>query len=282
MSVIALVSGKGSPGVTTSALAMALAWPLAGPSSGAPPGEPAAAYEVLMVDADPAGCGLGPGYLRGAVPDGSGLLALTETQEDDPVAAVRAHAVALDPGGRRLVLSGIRDLRQAGSLATLWPSLFDALGSLSQAGTAVVIDLGRLGTAEWQTAALRDADAVIVVTRSSLASVCGAGMCVEYLRRDGQAEVVGALLVGQDAPYSTAEIERSLAVPVTARMAWEPASARVVSDGEPAGWRFPRSPLLRSARSAAWSITQFVVSRTAAATSGGRPALAMDPGRGNP
>lgn len=293
MCVIALVSGKGSPGVTTSALALALAWPLAAPGSGAPAGEPADPSEVLMVDADPAGCGLGPGYLRGAVPDGSGLLALTATREDAMVAAVRAHAVALDPGGRRLVLPGIRDVRQAASLAAQWPRLSDALASLSQAGTAVVVDLGRLGTTDWQMAVLGASDVALVVSRSSLTSVCGARSCVEHLQRGGHHEAVGALLAGQDTPYSTAEISRSLTVPVTARMAWDPVSARVLSDGEPAGWRFPRSPLLRSARAAVPSITglarhpvasavaESVTSRRAGAAPDGRPVAVSDPGVGS-
>lgn len=293
MSVIALVSGKGSPGVTTSALALSLAWPLADPGTGAPSGENAPPSEVLMVDADPAGCGLGPGYLRGAVPDGSGLLGLAATREDDLVAAARAHAVALDLGGRGLVLPGIRDLRQAASLAALWPRLSEALASLSRAGTAVVIDLGRLGTTDWQTEALRDSDVVLVVTRSSLTSVFGARSCVENLQRGGHHELVGALLVGQDAPYSTAEISRSLTVPVTARMAWDPASARVLSDGAPAGWRFPRSPLLRSARAAVSSITGLArrhiagdvtgsaTPRGAGAASDERPVAVSDPGVGS-
>ena len=56
MSLIALTSAKGSPGVTTAALAVALTWPLGSPGS-----------RVLLLDADMAGGDIAAGYLRGAV-----------------------------------------------------------------------------------------------------------------------------------------------------------------------------------------------------------------------
>ena len=72
MTVIALTSAKGSPGVTTIALALAWAWPQVAPDR-----------RVLVVDADMAGGDLAPGYLRGAVSSADGVLGLAAARPTD-------------------------------------------------------------------------------------------------------------------------------------------------------------------------------------------------------
>ena len=54
MTLIGLTSAKGSPGVTTTALALGWVWPAVHPGR-----------RVLVVDADPAGAGTSAGFLRG-------------------------------------------------------------------------------------------------------------------------------------------------------------------------------------------------------------------------
>ena len=84
MAVIALASASGSPGVTTTALAMALLWP----------------RPVLLVEADPTGgSGLLAGYFRGTREYGAGLieLALSPTGISD----------ALDVTGLATVLAAL-------------------------------------------------------------------------------------------------------------------------------------------------------------------------------
>ena len=73
MTVIALTSAKGSPGVTTTALALAWAWPQVAPGR-----------RVLVVDADMAGGDLAPGYLRGAVSSTDGVLGLAAARTHRP------------------------------------------------------------------------------------------------------------------------------------------------------------------------------------------------------
>src|SRR4051794_40100506 len=117
------MSGKGSAGVTTAALAMTLAWPLTAQSTKSPssaPARPSSAGErtrttsgasrVVTVDADPVGCGTGPGFFRGAVPEGTGLTALeTSTSSTSPDTDLLAVSVALDETQRRLLVPGFAD-----------------------------------------------------------------------------------------------------------------------------------------------------------------------------
>ena len=100
MSVIALCSAKGSPGVTTTALALGWVWPQV------------TGRRVLVLDADLAGSGIAAGYLRSAVPppaaSGGGWLTGRGPR--------RAFGGAGDGPGRsrhRLLLLGISEPAQA-------------------------------------------------------------------------------------------------------------------------------------------------------------------------
>jgi hypothetical protein len=261
MTVIGLMSGKGSPGVTSTAVALALTWPLAShiAPDATPVGAGSAAGRVLVVDADPAGCGIGIGYFRGAVPGGGGLLAVANALDADLGDVLADQVVALDDSGTRLLLPGISDPLWTASVTGVWPALARSVAAISEAGVDVLIDLGRIGTAAAPTALLEAADALVVVARSSLLSIAGARAAVRHVQqvavRVGVGELpLAVLLVGPDRPYSRAEIARSLDVGVVGVLAWDPASAAVLSDGEPAGWGFARSRLLRSARGAAAAV----------------------------
>ena len=269
VAVIALTSGKGSPGATTAALAMTLAWPLItgseGPASSPPVGPPRAAgpgartsgpVAVVVVDADPAGCGTSPGFLRGAVPEGVGLTGLlTSTDKANAQVDLLAAAVALDETQRRLLVPGSADATGIAPLPPVWPLLSQTVAQTASDVVDVLVDVGRLGSAGSLVPLLETAEVIVVVARSSLASVAGARSAIHQLSqlpgRRGTASLLQVLLVGPGRPHSVREIERSLGVPVAATLAWDATSAEVLSDGAPAGWVFWRSPLMRSARAAA-------------------------------
>ncbi len=254
MSVIGLVSGKGSPGVTTAALSLALTWPIVPTNLGAC---------VLMIDADPAGSGTGSGYLRGAVPDGRGLTELAAVRELELTEALWRNVIGLDEAGTRLLLVGMGDPAQAPALSALWPVLARLIADLahSEPIVDVLLDLGRVGSTAAPTPLLEAADVVLVVTRSTLASAAGARSAVRGLLHDaapGQdRDKVRCLVVGAGQPYSRGEIARALDVPVVGELAWDPVAASVLSDGAAPGWRFARSPLLRSAHVVATHLTAF-------------------------
>jgi hypothetical protein len=58
VTLIVMASAKGSPGVTTTALALATVWP----------------RQVLLAECDPVGGDIVAGFLRAAVPPSGGLL----------------------------------------------------------------------------------------------------------------------------------------------------------------------------------------------------------------
>jgi len=260
MTVIALTSAKGSPGVTTTALALAWAWPQVAPGR-----------RVLVVDADMAGGDLAPGYLRGAVSSTDGVLGLAAARPSDLGAGLWEHLIAVDESATRLLLTGISDPAQARSLAGVWPALAEVFadpeGELS--GVDVLVDLGRAGTAH-EVAALRArADLVLLVLRSSLrasaaARATGRRLVEERTGLPGGTDSLGCVVIGEGQPYGAGEIAAAVGLPVRARMAWDPPSAAVLSDGDAASWRFARSALMRSATACATDLLAYASGRTSA------------------
>lgn len=260
MTVIALTSAKGSPGVTTTALALAWAWPQVAPDR-----------RVLVVDADMAGGDLASGYLRGAVSSTDGVLGLAAARPTDLGAGLWDHVIAVNESATSLLLTGISDPAQARSLAGVWPALAEVFadpdGEL--AGVDVLVDLGRVGTAH-EVAALRArADLVLLVLRSSLrasaaARATGRRLVEERTGLPGGTDSLGCVVIGEGQPYGAGEIAAAVGLPVRARMAWDPPSAAVLSDGDAASWRFVRSALMRSATACVTELLAHATTRASA------------------
>ena len=270
MAVLALTSAKGAPGVSTTALAMTLLWPRA----------------ALLAECDPAGgSSVLAGYLRGTVAHSRGLLPLALAQRHDSLEqglwpqtvplTGDPHAASVAVGaGDRWLLPGLSDAAQAPSTAALWGPLGSLLASLERAGTDVIVDAGRLGTAHAPTALLRQADLVLLVMGTNLPAVAAAKARLNLLRedlsvtsttgspgRDGQLSNLGLLLVGEGRPYSAKEIAGACGVPVVASLAWDPASAQVLAVGATPGRRFDSSPLVRSTRAAISASSEIIRQR---------------------
>ena len=157
VTLIALASVKGSPGVTTAATALAASWP--------------EGRQVLLVEADPFGGDLAPRYAMAPTGGLSSLFAAarrTLAPED-----VWDHVDHL-PGGLP-VLFGLGGMHQAVANEKAWPVVADALGALD---ADVVVDVGRLlpnlggGVRE----VLARADALVVLCanrRWRPSSICG-------------------------------------------------------------------------------------------------------------
>lgn len=269
MTVIALTSAKGSPGVTTTALALAWAWPQVAPGR-----------RVLVVDADMAGGDLAPGYLRGAVSSTDGVLGLAAARPADLAAGLWDHVIAVDQSSTTLLLTGISDPAQARSLAGVWPSLAEVFtdpdGELS--GVDVLVDLGRVGTAHEAAALRARADLVLLVLRSSLrasaaARAAGRRLVEERTGLPGGTDSLGCVVVGEGQPYAAGEIAAAIGLPVHARMAWDPVSAAVLSEGDAASWRFARSALMRSATACATDLLAYAAARASAGPAAESPVV---------
>ncbi|HWF81371.1 MAG TPA: hypothetical protein VN695_12380, partial [Streptosporangiaceae bacterium] len=108
MAVFALISPGGSPGVTTTALAMALTWP----------------KPVVVAECDSSGGDILAGLFAGHVKAPRGLLSVAFEAGRGPsaiAAELSSQLVPLDDTGNRTFLAGISDPRQALGLSPVWP-----------------------------------------------------------------------------------------------------------------------------------------------------------------
>ena len=245
MVAIALLSAKGSPGVTTCALALSTVWPQVHPDR-----------RVLLVEGDPAGGDIASGYLRGTLDGSRGLPALAAQRSFDSVAAVWEQVLALDSAGQRFLLPGLTDPRQAVGVGAAWATLAAALEGLQDQDPPidVLMDLGRMRTTYEDVALRRRADLIVLVTGSSLPAVVAARAAATELSgavANQQNAQVGCLVVGDSQPYSAAEISSAIGIPVLGVLPHDPRSASVFSCGDPTRRRFAQAPLLRATHSLA-------------------------------
>ena len=244
MSLVVLCSATGAPGVTTAGLALMWAWAQAVPGR-----------RALLVDADPAGSSLLPGFLEAGIPAGGGVLGLAAERGLSPDVVLR-HAVSLDPDETRLVLTGVAEPAQARPLASTWTGLVEVAHDVDTSGLDVLVDAGRIGH-RWEPSPLIEAaDVAVVVTRSSLAGVAAARSALLSLRESrGPGRSTTVLVVGPPEPYSTGEVAAALDVYPLRPLPLDPWAARALTTGGSIGWRFARSPLLHAAREVASSLT---------------------------
>lgn len=123
MTVVALASIKGSPGVTTAATALAASWPTG--------------RRILLVEADPFGGDLAPRY-GSTITNGLASLFAAARRTLTPE-GIWDHVDHL-PGGLP-VLFGHSNVQGAVANEKAWPVIAEALGALD---ADVVVDAGRL------------------------------------------------------------------------------------------------------------------------------------------
>jgi hypothetical protein len=256
MSVIALISSRGAPGVTTTALALALVWP----------------RPTVLVEADVSGSSsVGAGYLRGSLDPNRGLINLAVAHRAGSLSpdSVRKQAVTLTDDDSRLLVPALANADQVGSMTPdLWERLGGVLLAVDRAGTDVIVDAGRLGAIGGPDSLLRQVHTVLLVMRTSLDAVVSARARIGWLRglvaeSATGAEGLGLLLVGEGRPYRAGEVAKAVGAPVVATVSHDEPNAHVLSHGVPRGRRFDTSPLVRSARSAADEIQRAVSAQAA-------------------
>lgn len=228
MTVVALLSAKHSPGVTTAAVALATTWP--------------DKRRVIVAECDPAG---GDIAARNGLPLEPGITTLAASSRHGfDTRTLTTHSQQLESGTE--VLVGPTSAEQAGvALSALAAHVGPVLQTDPQ--IHVLADCGRVdgrGPA-WPLA--KRADIVLLVTRPDLAGVEHARSRLELLKQlPGQ---LALLLVGES-PYSGAEIGASLRCEVIGVLADDPPAADALVGGQ-SGRRLSRSLLLRSARTLA-------------------------------
>jgi hypothetical protein len=255
VAVIALTSARGAPGVTTTALALTLVWP----------------RPVVLVEADAAGSSsIGAGYLRGNLDPNRGLISFAVAHRAGELTTdtVGEQALPLSDDDTKLFVAGLASADQVGSLTPdLWDRLGGVLAALDRAGTDVLVDAGRLGAVGGPDPLVKQAQLVLLVTRSSLDAVVSTRARVGQLRNLRADSVsgpdgLGLLLVGEGRPYRAADVAKAVGLPVVATVSHDEPNAEVLSRGTPRGRRFDVCPLVRSTRSAADEIQRAAAART--------------------
>jgi hypothetical protein len=233
MSLVTLLAGKGSPGVTTSALVLAAVWP----------------GTCALLEADPAGGDLlyrlrAPGDRALVAERGVVSLATAARNGADP-SLVFEHSQLADGG--LPVLIGPGSSRQAQRLDPWWPALAKLMAGAEQGD--VIADAGRL-SAQTPAALLRESSLVVLVCRASVESVAHTRAAVEVLKREHQAVPVVLPVGDAGSSRQVGEALRACGeLEVLPALAFDPPAAAALA-GE---WnrRLDRSSLVGSARAAA-------------------------------
>lgn len=159
MVVVTLISASGSPGVTSTALAMAVCWP----------------RPVVLVEADPTGgSSVLAGFFRGEVASSRGLIDLALAHRSGVLAdAVATNVIAIQ-GSTAMLLAGVRNHAQSRSLVDVWEPLLAVLRGLEGTGQDVIVDAGRLGMTNSPDALIYGSDLTLLTTRTNLPSLAGA------------------------------------------------------------------------------------------------------------
>jgi len=225
MSLVALCSVHGSPGVTTTALALAGAWP--------------EERRYLLVEADPFGGVVAARFRLGDTPGLASLAAVARRGLDSEV--LWQHAQQL-PGGVPVLVGPPSADHAHAVLRDLAPHLAEWCSD--NPGVDVIADCGRFGPGAPNLELVLRAGAALMVTRPTAEQLRPAAYRARSLEATGPA--VRLLLIG-DIPFGPEEVATTLQLAVAGVMAWDPQAAEVLGGG--VGFRDVRRSLL--ARSAA-------------------------------
>lgn len=240
--MITIVSGKGSPGGTTTLAALAAAWPV----------------PVLLADCDPAGGDVAPGWLGHWVVNGfvrtdvgvlSHAIATRHATAGDPASLIE-HVQAVPPAWHVGLLSGLSSPGQHTAIgADGWTRLTVALAAFKTVAghpADALVDLGRFSSATpWPV--LLAADLVLVAVRPTQRHVLAARPVLAELAERILPQRLG-LAVCATTPAGTREVRVALGREVAVEVPMAARTAAVFSDGIDGGTPPHRSPLLRSTR----------------------------------
>jgi MinD-like ATPase involved in chromosome partitioning or flagellar assembly len=209
--LIAVGSVKGSPGVTTTCLALAAAWP---------------APRRLVIEADPAGGDLGPWLGLPPAPGLTGLAAAARHDHGSDVAWQHAQEIA---GGLSVVIAPAGAEQASACLAALAGNGGPVFAALAGAAETVIADCGRLDPGSPALAIAAQADVTLVLVRPRVSDLSHLALRTDGLSRAGARL---ALLLAPDAgrgpaeaSYPAGEIAATLNIPVQASVPADPRGA---------------------------------------------------------
>ena len=240
MPLIALASVKGSPGVTTTCLALAVVWP--GPSP------------RLLIEADPAGGDLGPRLGLA----GPGLATLAAAARHDHGRGLAWQHARQLPGGLHLITAPSGAEQAAACLTALAGS--QVLAALGAAPQLVIADCGRLDPGSPALPIAACAQLTVLMTHPSVSGLSHLALRTQALSAAG---IRLALLLapapghGGGAGYRAGEIAATLGIPVLACVPADPRGAAALASPGGGGLdRVRRLPLGRAAATLAAALAR--------------------------
>ena len=226
--LIGFVSAKGSPGVTTAALAFAAT------SSNSGVG-----IQPLLVELDPSGgvieCWTGVAHEPGLSRVASGLRRSLEAEVVD--------------AGIRPIPAGVAVVH-APTSGTLAESTIAAIGerlsiAMAESARLVIIDAGRWCRSQSTARRIVGCDVIVIVCQPTVAGVEAARALFDPIHAITNVSPV-LLLIG-DRPYSAGEVAEATGMTVIGTLPWDPHAVNtLLMDGAVKSWS--RSSLARSAR----------------------------------
>lgn len=240
MSLVLVRGGKGAPGATTIATALATLWP---------------GRRRLLVEADPEGGVLAARFGLAVEPGLVSLAAAGRVGMNE--ALVAGHSQQL-PDGLAVLPAPVLPDQVRAALAMNAAPLARCLAALGDAG--VVADIGRAWPGDVVAPLVEAADGVVVVCRPSVEGLGQVGTLVHAFR--ARVARVGVVLVGES-PYSAAEVAAALE-PDGTDLVWGvvPADRRQaeILNGQRGGWNWAgrRLPLVRAATELAHRVAERV------------------------
>lgn len=240
--LIGLCSVKGSPGVTTAALALAACWP---------------AGEPVVVEADPAGGDLAA---RFRLPVSPGLVSLAAEARRNPSPELVVSHSQLLPPDLRVVVGPVSDEQAHAALEVLGGRGHEVLRSaVGRPDSAVIVDMGRIRSSSPVLPLLRGADAIVLLARPRPDELTHVASLLDVVPSWTRAPSL--VLVGDGHPRS--EVEQALHVPVLGVLPDDPGTASVLC-GRPGKRRLHRTALGRAAGRLARVVVEVVTARQAA------------------
>lgn len=236
--LIALASIKSSPGVSTTALALAGFWP--------------GARQAQLVEADPAGGDVRSWY---QVPGEPGLAGLaTGARHSNDPQLLAAHAAEL-PGGLRVVTAPEGPDQARAAVELLTRDGAGLLRALSAAHPATILDLGRLDAGSPAAGILPHADVLLLLSRPSLAEVTRLASRIETVKAQAR-EGARVAVVLRGSGYPPAEIETALRTPVLATLPRDEGCAAALSGRTSSRRGLSYTALARAARALGKALDQ--------------------------
>lgn len=232
--LIGLCSVKGSPGVTTTALALAARWP---------------ASEPLVMEADPAGGDLAT---RWRLPTDPGLVSLTAAARRHAEAGLlREHSHLLADEIRVVLAPAAADQARAALEAFAARGIQVLSAVAQQPDTTVLLDVGRLDTASPSLPLVRSTDALVVLARPQADELAHVATLLSTIPK--WTRTPGLVLIGPG--YAKVEVEQELRVPVLATLPHDPRGAGFLC-GQGRGRNPNRSALGRAAAGLSQALLQ--------------------------